>query len=123
MKRREFLTLLGGAAAAWPLAAGAQQATKLPTIGLLGATTLLVEGQRVAAFVQRLRELGWIEGRNVSPIKYLRGPWRLVTARDQMVERQCARPPREQQQETRGPHSMSRPSARIDENLDDRGHQ
>ncbi len=66
MNRREFITLIGGAAAAWPLAARAQQPAKLPTIGLLGATTPSVEGQRVTAFVQRLRELGWIEGRNVA---------------------------------------------------------
>ena len=67
MKRREFITLLGGAAAAWPLPARAQQVmTKLPTIGFLGSATLLVEGQRVAAFVQRLRQLGWIENRNVA---------------------------------------------------------
>ena len=68
MKRREFITLLGGAAAAsWPLAARAQQPmAKLPTIGFLGSATLLVESQRVAAFVQRLRQLGWIENRNVA---------------------------------------------------------
>src|SRR5215467_11824470 len=66
MRRREFITLLGSAVTAWPLAARAQQAGKLPTIGLLGATTPLVESQRVAAFVQRLRELGWIEGRTVA---------------------------------------------------------
>jgi putative tryptophan/tyrosine transport system substrate-binding protein len=65
MRRRDFITLFGGAAA-WPLAARAQQPGKLPTIGLLGATTLLVESQRVAAFVQRLHELGWIEGRTVA---------------------------------------------------------
>jgi putative tryptophan/tyrosine transport system substrate-binding protein len=65
-KRREFITLLGGAAAAWPLAARAQQAGKLPTIGLLGPTTAQVESQRIAAFVQRLRQLGWIENRNVA---------------------------------------------------------
>ncbi len=57
---------IGGAAAAWPLAAGAQQAAKLPTIGFLGATTPSADGQRFAAFVQRLRELSWIEGRNVA---------------------------------------------------------
>jgi putative ABC transport system substrate-binding protein len=62
-KRREFITLLG---AAWPLAARAQQLAKLPTIGFLGATTASVDGQRLAAFVQRLRELGWIESRNVA---------------------------------------------------------
>src|SRR5262249_56650930 len=65
MKRRDFITLLGGAAAAWPLAARAQQRSRLPTIGFLGAGTPSVEGQRVAAFVQRLRELGWIDGRDV----------------------------------------------------------
>src|SRR5262245_3480220 len=63
LRRREFITLLGGAAAAWPLAASAQQAGKLPTIGFLGESTPLAQSERTAAFVQRLRELGWIEGR------------------------------------------------------------
>jgi len=66
MRRREFITLLGGAAAAWPLAARAQQPTKLPTIGFLGAYTASVQGQWTAAFVQRLRDLGWIDGRTVA---------------------------------------------------------
>src|SRR6266478_8106713 len=65
MKRREFITLLGGAVA-WPLPASAQQTPKLPTIGFLSPTTASVENQRVAAFVHRLRELGWIEGRTVA---------------------------------------------------------
>jgi putative ABC transport system substrate-binding protein len=65
MRRREFITLLGGTAA-WPLAARAQPAGKLPTIGILGPTTPSSQSQEVAAFVQRLRELGWIEGRNVA---------------------------------------------------------
>jgi putative ABC transport system substrate-binding protein len=66
MKRREFITLLGGAAA-WPAAARAQQASKLPTIGFLGASTPFgAWSQWTAAFVQRLRELGWVEGRNVA---------------------------------------------------------
>ena len=65
MRRREFISLLGGAAA-WPLAARAQQSGKLLTIGFLGSTMPSVEGQRLAAFVQRLRELGWMEGRNVA---------------------------------------------------------
>jgi hypothetical protein len=60
---REFITLLGGAAAAWPLAARAQQATKMPAIGILGSGTPATQGHWYAAFVQRLRELGWIEGR------------------------------------------------------------
>jgi putative ABC transport system substrate-binding protein len=66
MKRREFITLLGGAAA-WPAAARAQQASKLPTIGFLGASTPFgAWSQWTAAFVQRLRELGWVEGRNIA---------------------------------------------------------
>ena len=65
--RRKFLaTLLGGAAAAWPLTARAQQAGKVPTIGYLGSATPATQGQWVAAFVQRLRELGWIEGRTIA---------------------------------------------------------
>jgi ABC-type uncharacterized transport system substrate-binding protein len=63
MRRREFITLLGGAAA-WPAAARAQQ-TKLPTIGFLGAGTPSTHSWWLAAFSQRLRELGWIEGRTV----------------------------------------------------------
>jgi putative tryptophan/tyrosine transport system substrate-binding protein len=66
MKRRQFITLLGGAAAAWPLAARAQQAGKLPTIGFMGSATALAGSQLVAAFVQRLRELGRIENRTVA---------------------------------------------------------
>jgi putative ABC transport system substrate-binding protein len=65
MKRREFITLLGGAAA-WPLAARAQQPGKLPTIGFLGQTTLSGGSEWVAAFVQRLHELGWNEGRTIA---------------------------------------------------------
>src|SRR5262245_61292418 len=65
-RRREFIALLGGAAATWPLAARAQQPAKLPTIGYLGLGTLATESQRMAAFVQRLRELGWIEGRTIT---------------------------------------------------------
>ncbi len=66
LKRREFITLLGGAAAAWPLAARAQQPTKLPTIGFLGSTTPSLHSHWVAAFVRRLQELGWIGGRTVA---------------------------------------------------------
>src|SRR5262245_20098530 len=64
MRRREFITLVSGAAA-WPLVAHAQQSTKLPTVGFLGAGTLSAWSPWVAAFVQRLRELGWTEGRTI----------------------------------------------------------
>jgi len=68
MRRREFMTLLGGAVA-WPPVARAQQSKKfkkLPTIGVLGAATPLSWRHWVAAFVQRLGELGWSEGRTVA---------------------------------------------------------
>jgi putative ABC transport system substrate-binding protein len=66
MQRRGLIKLLGGAAAAWPLAARAQQASKLPTIGYFGGSTLSAQQQWTAAFVDRMRELGWIEGRTVA---------------------------------------------------------
>ena len=62
LRRREFITLLGGAAAAWPLSARAQQ----PTIGFMGSGTATADHPWTAAFVQRLRELGWIEGRTIA---------------------------------------------------------
>ena len=66
MRRRAFISLLGGAAIAWPLAARAAARGKLPTIGVLGSGTLAAQSQWTAAFVQRLRELGWTDGRNVT---------------------------------------------------------
>jgi putative tryptophan/tyrosine transport system substrate-binding protein len=75
MRRREFMTLLGGSAAAWPLVARAQQAGKLPTIGFLGANTASTQRTSTDAFVQRLRELGWIENRTVA-IEYRWGEGR-----------------------------------------------
>jgi ABC-type uncharacterized transport system substrate-binding protein len=74
MKRREFIALLGGAAA-WPLAARAQQPRKPPTIGFLGQSTRSAASEWTAAFVQRLRELGWIDGHNVA-IEYRWGEGR-----------------------------------------------
>src|SRR5262249_3568202 len=65
VRRREFITLLGGAAA-WPLAARAQQPAQPATIGCLVPGTPSSHGQWFAVFVQRLRELGWIEGRTVA---------------------------------------------------------
>ena len=67
MRRREFITLIGGAATAWPLAARAQQGGRVRRIGvLMPATADDPEGQaRVTAFLQELAQLGWIAGRNV----------------------------------------------------------
>src|SRR5262245_62579343 len=65
MRRRAFISLLGGAAVL-PLVARAQQAGKLPTIGFLGGPTASTAGQWVTVFRERLRELGWIEGRTVA---------------------------------------------------------
>ena len=64
MRRRGFITLVGGAAA-WPLVVRAQQ-RKPPTIGYFGATTAAAEKLRTDAFVQRLGELGWIQGQTVA---------------------------------------------------------
>src|SRR3954469_24888323 len=69
MRRREFIAFLGGAVA-FPAAAQSQQSGKLPTIGFLGASAASTQAQWTAAFVQRLRELGWTEGRTVA-IEYL----------------------------------------------------
>jgi hypothetical protein len=65
MRRREFIAAVGGAAA-WPLAARAQQPGKLPTIGFAGSGTASTQGYVATAFSQRLGELGWIEGRTVA---------------------------------------------------------
>ena len=68
MRRREFITLLGGTAAAWPLAARAQPADRLRRVGVLmpGAADDPPGQSRIGAFLQRFRDLGWTEGRNVS---------------------------------------------------------
>ena len=66
VRRRELIALLGGAAVGWSHAARAQQAGRLPTIGFLGANNATFERASTDAFVQRLRELGWIENRTVA---------------------------------------------------------
>ena len=66
MRRRQFLWIVGGAAGSWPLLARAQQPMKLPTVGFLGTSTSAAWSPWIAAFGQRLREVGWIEGRTVA---------------------------------------------------------
>jgi putative tryptophan/tyrosine transport system substrate-binding protein len=78
MRRREFIAFVGSTAAAWPLAARAQNSGKLPVIGFLGATTASVWSPFVDAFLQRLRELGWVDGSTVA-IEY-----RWAQGRDQL---------------------------------------
>jgi putative tryptophan/tyrosine transport system substrate-binding protein len=87
MGRREFVALLGGAAAAWPVAARAQQSSKAATIGFLGAGSGSdsVWKDWTAAFVQRLRELGWVEGRTVN-IEYRWGEGRAERYADLAAE-------------------------------------
>jgi putative ABC transport system substrate-binding protein len=75
MRRREFITLLSGAAA-WPLSARAQQRAKLPTIGFFSLNTASAQMEWTAAFVQRLRELGWVEASTVA-IEYRWGEGRI----------------------------------------------
>ena len=73
--RRQFISALGGATFAWPLAARAQQPGKLRTVGYLGSGTAAVQSQFALAFAQRMRELGWIEGKTLA-IEYRWGEGR-----------------------------------------------
>jgi putative ABC transport system substrate-binding protein len=66
VRRRAFIALIGGAAVVGPARARAQQRAKVATIGFLGPATPSVASNLVAAFVDRLSELGWVEGRNLT---------------------------------------------------------
>src|SRR5262249_18137725 len=65
LKRREFLLLLGGAAAVWPLAARAQQSERMRRIGILMHTTTAEQRASLEGFLKGLQQLGWIEGQNM----------------------------------------------------------
>jgi putative tryptophan/tyrosine transport system substrate-binding protein len=66
MRRRDFIAIIGNAAIGWPLGARAQQPVKLRTIGFMGSGTASSQSEWTAAFLQRLHELGWSEGRNIA---------------------------------------------------------
>ena len=66
MRRRRFIALLGGAAVSWPVVAWAQQARHVPIIGYVGPTNPVVPSRSTSAFLQRLRELGWIDGQTIT---------------------------------------------------------
>ncbi len=118
MRRREFITLLGGAAVAWPLAARAQQPERIRRIGALsGIGVDDPESQkRIAAFVERLQQLGWTDGRNVR-IDHRWGGGDPDNIRKQAVELAALQPDRKlacrlpRGKETL--HTGSRPSTRA----------
>jgi putative ABC transport system substrate-binding protein len=87
VRRRDFITLLGGTAAVWPLSTRAQQSAKPPIIGYLSAASASSESQWTPVFVRRLHELGWIEGRTVEiEYRWVEGhPERLSAFADELV--------------------------------------
>jgi putative ABC transport system substrate-binding protein len=88
--RREFITRLGGAAAAWPIAARAQQPERLRLVGvLMGSADNAEIRSRMAVFLQALRELGWIEDRNVRiDLRWAGTPQSIATRAQELVQLQ-----------------------------------
>lgn len=80
MRRRDFISLVGGAAVGRPLSVRAQQPTRLTTIGFIGSSTPALQSAQVTAFVQRLRELGWSEGRVAIEYRWAEGRGERATA-------------------------------------------
>ena len=91
MKRREFITLLSGAAVAWPVAARAQQAA-VPVIGFLSTLSPESNTPRLAAFDRALKEVGFVDGRNVAiEYRFVQGQYdRLPEMADELIRRQVA---------------------------------
>src|SRR5690242_12885769 len=91
MKRRAFITMIGGAAAAWPVAAGAQQADRMRRVGMLmGVPQADLEGQRwVRKFIQTLRDAGWRNGTNVQiDLRFSRDVIQMRTFAKELIELQ-----------------------------------
>jgi len=89
MRRREFIVGLGGAAAAWPVLANAQQTSRVPRVGILLPGSADSHGAYLAVFMQRIRELGYVEGRNINvDIRWAEGSLeRLSLLANELVER------------------------------------
>jgi hypothetical protein len=131
MKRRGFIALLGGAAAAWPLAARAQQGERIRRIGVLHSLASDdSEGQaRLTAFVQGLQELGWTDGRNVRiDYRWAAGDAErarryaaelvalapdVILAHGGSIDRRCCRPPAPCRSYSRKPPIRSAPASSI----------